>query len=79
MQVVFSLWLPATGEGAAGRRWRAIFERIKLDFDNFEVLTFDRYGTLIDWKVGIRETLRPVLARHHIDMPAHHALELYAE
>lgn len=50
-----------------------------LDFDAFEVLTFDCYGTLIDWETGIWETLRPVLANHRIDITSDRALELYAE
>ncbi|NIM19980.1 MAG: haloacid dehalogenase type II [Candidatus Latescibacteria bacterium] len=33
-----------------------------LDFDKYEVLTFDCYGTLIDWETGILAALRSVLA-----------------
>src|SRR5689334_12221032 len=29
-------------------------------------LTFDCYGTLIDWETGLIEALRPLLARHRI-------------
>ncbi len=50
-----------------------------LNFDDFEVLTFDCYGTLIDWESGIWEALRPVLANHRIDMLTDKALELYGE
>ena len=50
-----------------------------LNFDDFEVLTFDCYGTLIDWESGIGEALRPVLANHHIDVTTDKALELYGE
>lgn len=50
-----------------------------MNFDAFEVLTFDCYGTLIDWEAGIWAALRPVLADHHIDMPADQTLELHAE
>ena len=32
-----------------------------LDFDRFDALTFDCYGTLIDWEAGILAGLRPVL------------------
>ncbi len=32
-----------------------------LDFDRFDVLTFDCYGTLIDWETGIVAALRPAL------------------
>ena len=30
-----------------------------VDFDAFDALTFDCYGTLIDWETGIAEALRP--------------------
>ena len=32
-----------------------------MKFDGFEVLTFDCYGTLIDWEAGIEEALRSAL------------------
>jgi len=35
-----------------------------LDFTRFEVLTFDCYGTLINWEDGILGCLRPILAAH---------------
>ncbi len=35
-----------------------------LDWGRFAVLTFDCYGTLIDWETGILNALRPVLAAH---------------
>jgi 2-haloacid dehalogenase len=35
-----------------------------LDFDRFKALTFDCYGTLIDWESGILAALRPVLEAH---------------
>jgi 2-haloacid dehalogenase len=34
-----------------------------LDLDAFDVLTFDCYGTLIDWEAGILAGLRPVIHR----------------
>src|SRR5437867_3717881 len=37
---------------------------VKLNFDQFEVLTFDCYGTLIDWESGILGALRKAFARH---------------
>lgn len=33
-----------------------------LDFSRFEALTFDCYGTLIDWETGILQAIRPVLS-----------------
>ncbi len=34
-----------------------------MNFDDFEALTFDCYGTLIDWESGILSSLRPVVGR----------------
>ena len=49
-----------------------------LDFDRFDVLTFDCYGTLIDWEAGILAALRPVLAAHGVEAPDEAALEAFA-
>jgi 2-haloacid dehalogenase len=46
-----------------------------LDFDHFTYLTFDCYGTLIDWERGILAALRPVLDRHGIALSDDAALE----
>jgi 2-haloacid dehalogenase len=48
-----------------------------LKLDHFEVLTFDCYGTLIDWETGIWEALRPVLAAHQVNLQPEQALEHY--
>ena len=40
-----------------------------LDPDRVTTLTFDCYGTLIDWETGAIEALRPLLARHGIALP----------
>jgi 2-haloacid dehalogenase len=50
-----------------------------LDFARFEVLTFDCYGTLIDWETGIFSALRPILARHSQTIADCALLELYGE
>ncbi len=50
-----------------------------LDFDRFTHLTFDCYGTLIDWESGILAALRPVLDRHGIVVSNDATLELYGE
>ena len=49
-----------------------------LNFDHFEVLTFDCYGTLIDWESGIWNSLDPILRAHGQSMAQEEALELYA-
>jgi 2-haloacid dehalogenase len=50
---------------------------LMLDFDRFQALTFDCYGTLIDWETGIWEALRPVLRRHHVSVARESALEMF--
>ena len=52
--------------------------RDQLDYSRFEALTFDCYGTLIDWETGILRGLRATLDRHGIDAPDDELLELYA-
>ena len=47
------------------------------DFRVFKVLTFDCYGTLIDWEKGILTALRPLLSCHNIYVPNVRILELY--
>lgn len=50
-----------------------------LNFDAFEVLTFDCYGTLIDWESGLWAALRPIFANHRVAVSPERALELYGE
>jgi 2-haloacid dehalogenase len=50
-----------------------------LDFAPFQVLTFDCYGTLIDWETGIFSALRPILATHKITVTDFALLQLYSE
>ena len=50
-----------------------------LDFSRFEYLTFDCYGTLIDWETGILGAMRPVLARHTVQATDTQILEAYGE
>jgi len=49
-----------------------------LDFDRFDVLTFDCYGTLIDWEAGILAALRAPLAAHGIKASDEGVLEAFA-
>src|SRR5580704_4679837 len=50
-----------------------------LDFSRFQVLTFDCYGTLIDWETGIFGALRPILTAHRRTVTGAELLELYSE
>jgi 2-haloalkanoic acid dehalogenase type II len=45
---------------------------------DFKVLTFDCYGTLIDWESGIFEALHPLLARANPGLDRDAALEAFA-
>jgi 2-haloacid dehalogenase len=49
------------------------------EFARFSVLTFDCYGTMIDWESGIFSALRPILKAHHKELSDAALLELYAE
>src|SRR5215467_3488644 len=50
-----------------------------LDFSRFRFITFDCYGTLIDWETGIFSALRPILAAHNKELSDARVLELYSE
>ena len=50
-----------------------------LDPDRYDVLSFDCYGTLIDWGSGILSALSPVLADHGIEAADHDILRLFSE
>ena len=45
---------------------------------DFDVLTFDCYGTLIDWESGIHAALQPLLARVGRPVPREEVLETFA-
>ena len=49
------------------------------DFSQFKVLTSDCYGTLIDWKSGIRAALMPILRRHGVAISLKRLLSLYGQ
>lgn len=48
-------------------------------FDRFEALTFDCYGTLIDWESGLLNALRPVLRSHGQDLSDAQILNIYGD
>jgi len=49
------------------------------NFEGKTILTFDCYGTLIDWEAGIWNALKPILERHGIAIAQDPALELFGE
>jgi 2-haloacid dehalogenase len=50
-----------------------------LEADRYEVLSFDCYGTLVDWEGGIVWGLRPVLSNHGVEVTGDEILELHAQ
>ncbi len=52
-------------------------EKLMLNFDQFEVLTFDCYGTMIDWETGVIAALDPIFKAHGVEMARDEAFRLY--
>ena len=50
-----------------------------LAFSQFECLTFDCYGTLINWEAGILEALRPIFRSHGVEIRDEETLRLYGQ
>lgn len=50
-----------------------------LDFNRFEILTFDCYGTLIDWETGLLSALRRILSSHDKKIDDATILKLYGD
>lgn len=65
---------PTTNEGISYTD--ALF---MLDFSRFRFISFDCYGTLIDWETGILSALRPICEKHSIELSDADLLQLYGE
>jgi 2-haloacid dehalogenase len=50
-----------------------------IDFSRIEAITFDCFGTLIDWESGILQAVRPVLAVHGVRASDEQILAIYAD
>src|SRR5580698_665569 len=50
-----------------------------IDLSQFSVLSFDCYGTMIDWEAGIFSALRPILSTHNKRVNDVTLLKLYSE
>ncbi len=50
-----------------------------ISFNGFETITFDCYGTLVDWETGILNGLRPILRAHEVSVTEGDLLKAYAE
>lgn len=67
--------LPVTGQDYSADNRVTRF----LDFARFKAITFDCYGTLIDWESGLLAALRPVLRAHGSNLGDAEILALYSE
>lgn len=50
-----------------------------IDFNRYKIITFDCYGTLIDWESGMLAALKPLLASHSVDLEDEEILKKFAE
>ncbi len=50
-----------------------------MNFDQFKSLSFDCYGTLIDWETGISSSLNGILNAHDVTAPQNVMLELFGK
>ncbi|HEX9759255.1 MAG TPA: haloacid dehalogenase type II [Nitrospiria bacterium] len=50
-----------------------------LDFNQFEVISFGCYGTLIDWESGILEAFEPFFSRQNIPIEEGSILEFFSK
>jgi hypothetical protein len=56
-----------------------ISEKKSLNFDRIRALTFDCYGTQIDWESGPLGAMRPILAAHGHSLSDAQILEIYSK
>jgi 2-haloacid dehalogenase len=57
----------------------SLWKTTMLDLSRFSVLSFDCYGTMIDWEGGIFSALRPILAAHNKRVNDVTLLKMYSE
>ena len=50
-----------------------------LDFSRYEWISFDCYGTLVDWETGIADAVAGVFARHGVRRSRDEILALFAD
>jgi 2-haloacid dehalogenase len=53
--------------------------RHDIDYSRFDLISFDCYGTLIDWETGILKAFSPLFASREIALDPDQLLEKYAE
>ena len=52
---------------------------LAFDFSRFSIITFDCYGTLIDWESGILGAIRPIISAHGAHLSDAEILRMYGE
>ncbi len=52
---------------------------LALDFSRFSIITFDCYGTLMDWESGILGAIRPIISAHGAHLSDVDILRMYGE
>jgi 2-haloalkanoic acid dehalogenase type II len=62
VSVALAIAAPSIGQTAGATR------RHMGDFDGYDTLSFDCYGTLIDWETGIAAALRPWADRNRLEV-----------
>ena len=50
-----------------------------LDFNNYEWISFDCYGTLVDWETGISDAVARVFSRHGVRRTKNEILAMFSE
>ena len=50
-----------------------------INFNEYQALTFDCYGTLVDWQSGILGAMKPILAAHDVELDDREIINYYAE
>ena len=51
---------------------------MQIDPDRYDALTFDCYGTLVDWETGLTAFLQPLIERHDVHAVDGFLLEFFA-
>ncbi len=50
-----------------------------MNFSQFKLISFDCYGTLVDWKRSLRDILTPFIARHKLKISMDKLYELFLD
>jgi 2-haloacid dehalogenase len=48
-----------------------------MNFNQFKLISFDCYGTLVDWKRSLQDILNPFITRHSLNITADKLYELF--